>query len=67
MGAVPAKTPGGCTQLGCHTQDTATVDGVYGRRCATHPPTFDSHRAVRLAATGWLRTALAYCRTEFPS
>lgn len=28
----------GCTHEGCGTQDTATVDGIHGRRCANHPP-----------------------------
>lgn len=31
----------GCTYPGCGVQDTATVDGVHGRRCAEHPPTAD--------------------------
>ena len=56
----PAKS--GCTYIGCTTQDTATVDGHYGRRCAQHPPTFDPNRAVALMAGGWPGTALAYVR-----
>jgi hypothetical protein len=54
----------GCTASGCGTQDTVTLDGVHGRRCAQHPPTFDPARAVELAVTGRLDTALGYCRTE---
>lgn len=54
----------GCTV--CGTEDTATVDGVSGRRCATHPPAFQPDRAVELAVTGDLPSALAYCRTTFP-
>jgi len=57
-----AVAAGGCTV--CRTQDTATLDGVHGRRCAEHPPTFDPYRAVQLAITGRLGTALGYCRTE---
>lgn len=54
----------GCTAAGCGTQDTVTLDGHHGRRCQAHPPTFDPQRAVHLAVTGRLHTALGYCRTE---
>jgi hypothetical protein len=53
----------GCTAPDCGTQDTVTLDGVHGRRCAQHPPTFDVDRAVQLAVSGQLETALGYCRT----
>jgi hypothetical protein len=33
----PAK--GGCTI--CSSQDTTSLDGVHGRRCADHAPRFD--------------------------
>lgn len=58
----PAST--GCTV--CRSQDTVTLDSHHGRRCAQHPPRFDPARAVRLAITGQVATALAYCRRNFP-
>lgn len=63
MSAVLAASEG-CTV--CKTQDTATADGVNGRRCETHPPTFDPGHAVHLAIAGWRLSAFAYARTEFP-
>ena len=60
----PPTAPAGCTAPGCGTQNTTTVDGVHGRRCAEHPPTFDPARAVHLAMSGRLDTALGYCRTD---
>jgi hypothetical protein len=54
----------GCTAPGCGTQNTVTLDGVHGRRCAEHPPTFDPAHAVELAVDGRLETALGYCRAE---
>lgn len=50
----------------CGTADTATVDGVHGRRCAEHPPVFDPAHAVRLAVGGQLTDALRYCRQVAP-
>lgn len=32
----PSK--GGCTAPGCRTQDTRTLCGRFGRRCAVHSP-----------------------------
>jgi hypothetical protein len=61
---LPKPLPEGCSI--CHTQDTATVDGFHGRRCANHPPTFDPDRAVRLHLAGHPGAALAYVRTTFP-
>lgn len=58
---------GGCTEPGCETNATSTVDAVHGRRCAAHPPRFDPARAVRLAVNGLIRDALAYARTEMPA
>lgn len=55
---------GGCTV--CGSQDTTTVDGVCGRRCADHPPTFDPEHAVKLAARVSTEAAVAYVRTELP-
>ena len=52
--------PGGCTV--CGTQDTATVDGHNGRRCAAHAPVFDPARAVGLMVRGLPGAALAYVR-----
>lgn len=57
----------GCTATDCGTQDTITLDGVHSRRCAQHPPTFDPQRAVELAVSGRLETALGYCRAEVPA
>ena len=54
----------GCTAPDCGTQDTVTLDGVHGRRCADHPPIFDAARAVELAVGGLLDTAFGYCRAE---
>jgi hypothetical protein len=53
--------PRGCTV--CDTQDTATVDGIHGRRCAAHPPTFDPAHAVNLMVRGLPGAALAYVRS----
>lgn len=55
-----------CTAPGCCRTDTATVDGVNGRRCDTHPPVFLPAYAVHLAVTGWPHTATAYCRSDLP-
>lgn len=63
--SAPIKPPAGCGV--CGTQDTATVDGVCGRRCAQHPPTFRPRHAVNLAITLGAPTAMAYVRTELPS
>lgn len=54
----------GCTALDCGSQDTATVDGHNGRRCANHAPRFDPVRAVELMRRGLPGAALAYVRTE---
>jgi hypothetical protein len=53
-----------CTGPGCTSQDTVTVDGVNGRRCAAHPPQFEPEHAVRLAVIGWREAAYSYCRTD---
>lgn len=54
----------GCTAPDCGTQDTVTLDGVHGRRCAEHPPTFNPTIAVELAVAGQLADAYGYCRTH---
>lgn len=56
----------GCTHPGCGSHDTSTIDAVHGRRCTTHPPTFDPHHAVGLALRGAPGSALAACRVIFP-
>lgn len=38
----------GCTYDGCNRQDTETVDGIHGRRCANHPPA-----ATRRSRSPW--------------
>lgn len=53
---------GGCTHPDCAREDTTTVDGHNGRRCAEHPPTFDPDRAVVLMVAAGPDTALAYVR-----
>jgi hypothetical protein len=55
----PAK--GGCTVCGC--QDTVSLDGVHGRRCAQHPPGYDrTHYDALVRDRGdvaaYIRTAL---------
>jgi len=55
-----------CTAPGCTRTDTATVDGVCGRRCSDHPPTFDPGHAVHLMVSGWPEDAFAYCRAPLP-
>lgn len=59
-----ATTTSGCTA--CGSPDTATVDGVCGRRCVACPPTFQPEHAVALAVTRGTATALAYVRTSLP-
>lgn len=56
----------GCTYTGCGRGDTATVDGIRGRRCAEHPPEFSpKHQRLTEEAGNdpgpYLRTAEA-CR-----
>ena len=63
----PAAT--GCTAPGCGTQQTSTLDGIHGRRCADHPPTFsrrwyDECVRNRLGVTAYVRTALERLRGE---
>jgi hypothetical protein len=55
----PQRT--GCTADGCKSQDTATVDGIHGRRCLAHAPVFDPTVAVELMRTD-LGAAVDYCR-----
>lgn len=52
--------PTGCTV--CGTQDTATVDGVCGRRCAAHPPGYLPDVALAQVDRGDSRGAFAYLR-----
>lgn len=52
-----------CTARDCDSTDIATVDGITGRRCATHPPTFDPDTAVELMRRGLPGAALAYVRS----
>jgi hypothetical protein len=59
--------PQHCTATGCDRDDTATVDGVHGRRCPEHPPTFSRDHATNLLLDGRPAAALAYLRTELPS
>lgn len=58
----------GCTYEVAHRKfcgaDGVTVDGISGRRCSEHAPTFDAAKAVQMAVTGWTDTASAYCRSE---
>lgn len=64
----PRPTDGareGCTT--CGSQQTETVDGINGRRCAEHPSVFDPATAVELARRGDMATALTYCRQEWTS
>lgn len=51
-----------CTYRGCDSTDIATLDGINGRRCADHPPTFDPDTAVELMRRGLPGAALAYVR-----
>jgi hypothetical protein len=55
----------GCSAPGCGIEQTETLDGVNGRRCAQHPPGFDAERAVELMRLGLPATAGAYVRTDF--
>jgi hypothetical protein len=57
----PAET--GCTAVGCGTQNTATVDGVWGRRCARHPPRYSPGQLLRLLNAGDIVAANAYLGT----
>lgn len=63
--ASPARV-GTCTATDCRRTDTVTLDGVHGRRCPEHPPTFDPTYAVELARSSGLPAALGYLRTDFP-
>lgn len=36
-------SPAACGCTVCGTQDTATVDGIHGRRCALHVPPGAAH------------------------
>lgn len=62
-GLYPYTSGPGCTV--CGSADTATVDGINGRRCADHPPTFDPERAVDLAVRGLPGAAMAYVRNDW--
>jgi hypothetical protein len=53
----PAK--GGCTI--CSSQDTTSLDGVHGRRCADHAPRFDRTHYESLVRDGG--DVAAYIRT----
>src|SRR5690348_10110464 len=51
----------GCTS--CGSPETVTVDGINGKRCADHPPTFDPSTAVELMRRGLPGAAGAYIRS----
>lgn len=51
----------GCTV--CGSNQTATADGINGRRCSSHPPTFSGATAVLLMRRAGVRAALVYLRT----
>lgn len=51
------------TGVHCGTQDTATVDGVHGRRRAQHPPRFSRKHARDLAQQHDDHALGAYLRT----
>lgn len=53
----------GCSVRTCQSPDTATVDGINGRRCAAHPPTFDGTECLRLMRAAGHREALRYLRS----
>lgn len=55
-----------CTYPGCTRTDCSTADGVHGRRCIEHPPTFEAIHAVDLAIKLGPAAALAYCRSDLP-
>lgn len=58
---VRASAPGeGCTT--CGSTDTATVDGVSGRRCGQHPPGYSRAHALGLVDRGDVRGATAHLR-----
>jgi hypothetical protein len=48
------------------TQPAATIDGVNGRRCADHPPTYSRDYLRHLIALGMRGTALSYLRAQRP-
>ena len=50
----------GCTV--CGTQQTETLSGLHGRRCAAHPAGFDPNTAVAILMAGWPGAAAAYVR-----
>lgn len=52
----------GCTS--CGSEQTETLDGVNGRRCADCAPTFDPSHAVELMRDGFPDAAGACTRTE---
>ena len=54
----------GCTYPGCGTQQTTHMDGIHGRRCASHPSGFDPGHAVRLMVAGHADAALDYVRRD---
>lgn len=63
MTAPVGYNPGsrGCTL--CGSQQTESLDGVHGRRCADHPPTFDRKHYDGLVqdrgdVSAYIRTAL---------
>lgn len=65
-GDIPAHTSQlwstpGCSVPGC-VQEAATVDGIRGRRCTDHKPTFDPAKAVEIAVNGLPGAAGAYVR-----
>ena len=53
---------GGCSATDCKSQDTATLDGLYGRRCREHSPWLTLAAEGRFTAAwasllAWLRAA----------
>lgn len=56
-----ADTRVGCTS--CGAEETVTMDGVNGRRCADCPPTYDRAYALALVNDGNLSGACAHLRT----
>jgi hypothetical protein len=62
VGYTTAKN--GCTAKDCGSQNTVTLDGHNGRRCADHAPGFSPDRAVALMMKGESEAAISYCQQD---
>ncbi len=52
------------SENGCCGQPAATMDGVHGRRCAQHPPTYSRPYALAAVDRGDVQLACAHLRAH---